>query len=145
MSQVGEKRLDPMFLRQEIYKSCPECEAGYWCRIDKDYPTCRECGTKVGKKYVNQTGDIYIRLAEDDPYYTMTVSLSLLGSGWVREARLVMAKKLGRCLKKNELIGHKDKSKDNNSPSNLFVIDSKKTQKHAIARSYEKKRKTGSW
>lgn len=140
MPKVGERRLGSLHLLEEIYKICPECQQGYWSRVDKNYPFCRTCGTKVGKRYIGQRGDIYIRLAEADLYYPMTVSLPLMGEGWIREARLVMAKKLGRYLEKGELVSHKDGDKANNSPDNLTIRSKQSVQRSIIIKNRQKKR-----
>lgn len=43
-------------------------------------------------------------------------------SGYVRQHRLVAEKKIGRFLKENELVHHKDGDKKNNSEENLEVM-----------------------
>lgn len=45
--------------------------------------------------------------------------------GYIFEHRLVMEEILGRYLKKNELVHHKDHNKLNNSPNNLELITRK--------------------
>jgi HNH endonuclease len=42
--------------------------------------------------------------------------------GYAYEHRLVMEKKLGRRLRRNEVVHHLDENKRNNSPSNLEVM-----------------------
>lgn len=44
--------------------------------------------------------------------------------GYVREHRLVMERTLGRYLTEQEVVHHKDKNKQNNTPENLEVFDS---------------------
>ena len=43
--------------------------------------------------------------------------------GQVREHRIVMEKKIGRYLTAKEVVHHKDKNKQNNSPDNLELYD----------------------
>lgn len=42
-------------------------------------------------------------------------------SGYAYQHRLVMEKKLGRRLRRNELVHHLDENKRNNTPSNLEI------------------------
>ena len=44
----------------------------------------------------------------------------------VSEARVLLAKKLGRPLRPGETVEHKDKDEANNNPSNLKVLPAKK-------------------
>lgn len=41
--------------------------------------------------------------------------------GWVPEHRHVMQKKIGRELKKDEVVHHIDEDKENNDPENLML------------------------
>lgn len=52
--------------------------------------------------------------------------------------RVVAEKKLGRALKKGEVVHHKDRNKLNNSPSNLWVF--KNQYQHDKAHKYDAKR-----
>lgn len=45
-----------------------------------------------------------------------------LGSGYVLEHVLVACKMIGRTLRKNEVVHHKDENRQNNSPENLQVM-----------------------
>ena len=119
MTKVGDRRLRTISRREEIYKTCVDCKRGFWSRIDKDYKSCRLCGTKVGRTLVVR-GFNYIRLAKDDPYYPMCPT-TFLGSDWLRLSRYTMAKKLGRCLSELEQVWHLDKNKLNDAPDNLIL------------------------
>lgn len=46
------------------------------------------------------------------------------GNGYVREHRLVMARKLNRPLLSDEVVHHKDGNRANNDPDNLFLYES---------------------
>lgn len=59
-------------------------------------------------------GYIAIRIYQDDPMFEMTDS-----DGRVFEHRLVMARKLGRPLKRGETVHHKDGNRKNNNIENL--------------------------
>lgn len=59
-------------------------------------------------------GYALILLSEDDPFRAMANS-----GGYVLEHRLVMARKLGRCLLPSETVHHVDGNKMNNAPENL--------------------------
>ena len=65
----------------------------------------------------NSFGYIMVRLSSDDPFYPMANK-----TGYVREHRLVVAKRLGRCLLPKEHVHHKDGIKDHNEDSNLELI-----------------------
>lgn len=119
--KLGDKRWATISNQEEIYKQCPECGEKYWSLCSKDYPLCKSCGIKVGKTYIGQEGHPYIRLAETDPYYSMTVSKSLMGNGWVRVSRYTLAQSLGRCLTESEQVWHQDKDNQNNKLENLIL------------------------
>jgi hypothetical protein len=120
-----------------IYETCPNCRNNRWVQIQSagKYPKCRKCINKGkvgennghwnGGRKVNKGGYIEVLLQPDDPYYPMATK-----SGYVREHRLAIAKKLGRCLEKWEEVHHKGETfpvqskqnKSDNIPENLLLV-----------------------
>jgi len=125
LEKIGDTNWNRNKRVQETWKLCPDCKKGYWCPDNKKYSSCKTCGTKVGKTYTNNRGHIYIKLAKEDPHFEMTVKLSLMGEGWVRVARYLMAKQVGRCLTEDEQVWHKDGDKGNNELDNLVIMRSR--------------------
>lgn len=79
-------------------------------------------GSKLTKNYfwnggrrVTEDGYIYVK-QNDHPFATK--------SGYVLEHRLVMEEQLGRYLRPEEVVHHKDKNRQNNHPDNLLVFES---------------------
>jgi len=123
-----------------IWRICPVCRKGKWVRFVNGKPTsttCRGCSRPVGtwhpspetkarmsashktpaERFKNSFGYIIVRLSPYDPFYPMANK-----TGYVREHRLVVAKRLGRCLLPKEHVHHKDGIKDHNEDSNLELI-----------------------
>jgi len=50
--------------------------------------------------------------------------------GWIMEHRLVMAKHIGRPLKKTEIVHHRDENKTNNHIDNLQIVNLSEHAKH---------------
>lgn len=73
--------------------------------------------TWKGKKY-SGSGYIYILLSLGDPMYSMANKKR----GYVPEHRLVMARYLGRCLLKSEVVHHKNGIRDDNRLENLELF-----------------------
>ena len=69
--------------------------------------------------YKDSGGYIYIQIPEASPYLDM-----ITGNRYVREHRLVMAQHLGRCLKRWEVVHHKNRVKDDNRLENLILFPS---------------------
>lgn len=123
-----------------VWAACVDCGKERWVQIRHGVPKdnrCLSCGLKTrkppvwnyfklreqnpqwkgGRRYDN-AGYIKIRLYPDSPFYPMVDHV-----GYVGEHRLVMARKLGRCLKSSEYVHHKDRNKHNNDISNLELTD----------------------
>lgn len=75
---------------------------------------------KEGKK-VTQAGYFMVLLHPKDPFIKMAAK-----SRYVMEHRLVMAKHLGRCLEKWEIVHHRDANKKNNNIENLELLPNHK-------------------
>jgi len=117
-----------------ILVSCVDCGKKRWVRSGKGcfrHQRCRSCANSLqsrkrrgekaaswkGGRIKNAEGYILIKLQPDDPYYLMTNK-----RGYVPEHRLVMAKKIGRCLLRSEQVHHINSVKDDNSPENLQLL-----------------------
>ena len=115
-----------------LYHACLDCGTERWVRIVKGEPQrlrCQPCSQKLrfqnpearakvvatlnhkrgqgaanwkGGKYIKGHGYIIVKIQPDDFFYAMADK-----HGYVREHRLVMAKKLGRCLQPWEFVHHK--------------------------------------
>ena len=123
-----------------IWSICPECSKGRW--VDKKSleksihkGLCSHCySTRRGERHANwkggrlkeSTGYIKIWLYPDDFFYSMCNS-----KGYVFEHRLIVAKALGRCLHRWEVVHHKgtkyptgskENRADNRYPENLQLV-----------------------
>ena len=70
-----------------------------------------------GGRIVGSRGYIAVKLYPDDFFYPMVDR-----HGYVLEHRLVMARFLGRCLHRWEIIHHKNHIKDDNRTENLQLV-----------------------
>lgn len=77
-------------------------------------PGSRNSSWKGGRRF-DKSGYVLLH-APDHP--------DAASNGYIREHRLVMEKKLGRRLKKKEVVHHRDKNKQNNHPDNLSLYPS---------------------
>lgn len=69
-----------------------------------------------GRHLAKGSGYVMVKLSKDDPFYPMTGA-----HGYVREHRLVMAKKLGRCLYSWEIVHHENRIRSDNRIENLVI------------------------
>lgn len=108
---------------------CLDCGWARWVQLHKDRGKpvsirCRACNrARKGKnssawkggKIRGVKGYIHILLYPDDFFYSMAKK----GTGYVLEHRLIMARYLGRCLTRFEVVHHKNGIKDDNRMGNL--------------------------
>jgi hypothetical protein len=111
-----------------IWVACVNCGKEGWILLSRNdgHHLCHKCSRKnhiiSGSKHqgwkggkTKSRGYIYIKLEKADPYYLMQG----VKRGYVGEHRLVMAKHLGRCLTKEEIVHHKNGDRADNKIDNL--------------------------
>jgi len=135
-----------------IFVACIDCGKEHWTRLkggSPEYNKCPSCGCKgrhlpslatrlklsesnkgkftgknsprwKGGRWVDVHGYIVIYLHPDDSFF----SAMTFGRRYLAEHRLVMAKSLGRCLHKWEIVHHKNGIRDDNRPENLELTAS---------------------
>ena len=89
---------------------CPECNPARWIK-----------STLIGSRRKAGKGYNWIYIGEND-FFSPMVPPSQKKRGWVLEHRLVISRKLGRCLHDWEVVHHIDGDKTNNSPDNLQLL-----------------------
>jgi len=123
--------------RRYILVSCPKCNEKRWIsfnpKIVKSVSRmCVHCSSRAnmldckgnkhpcwkGGRPKTRDGYVSIRLYPDDFFYPMANNKY----GYVLEHRLVMAKHLGRCLHRWEIVHHKNHIRDDNSIDNLQLV-----------------------
>lgn len=122
--------------RKFIWRVCENCGSGRWIRADNFRETCGACSIKriyalwleknTGQRgnrnpnwkggRISGDGYVQIRLDPSDPFYSMTKT-----NGYIPEHRLVVARRLGRCLERWEQVHHIDGNKQNNNDLNLVI------------------------
>lgn len=131
MPEIGEIRkgreLGRSRYTKHIWHACVDCGKERWVQLSHGEPQrirCKRCASKLlrgekgnnwkGGRIRKSDGHIAVNLQPDDFFYPMADK-----KGYVYEHRLVMARKLGRCLQPWELVHHKDGIKDCNVDDNL--------------------------
>ena len=134
MPEIGEikspSELGVANSHRRMWVICPVCGQGRWVILTatkrKGFTgRCHQCNISVRGGYRLKKGGrcqthgktggyIKILLQPDDFFYPM-----ISRDGYVFEHRLVVAKRLGRCLQPWEIVHHKDHIRDHNEDDNL--------------------------
>ena len=121
---------------RHMWVICPICEKGHWVRLDKGKPRnvrCQRCASienikkvwKQGKEHPNWKGE---RRKTTQGYILIYVGrnnaiVPEYKTPYIYEHRLVMAKYMGRPLKKWEMVHHINGKKDDNRIENLELVN----------------------
>lgn len=113
------------------WSPCADCGNGHWVPIihgQPKYELCLGC-SKIGERgggwkggKFARKGYVYVWVSTKDFFYPMADT-----SGYIAEHRLVMAKRLGRCLLPWEVVHHKNGVKDGNRLGNLELLPTAKS------------------
>jgi hypothetical protein len=132
-----------------IYSMCPICGYTRWVlkyrlpepKTERICPSCnckRKAGDKhphwKGGRHVNAQGYIEVWVAPDDIFYPMANHLN-----YSREHRLVMARYLGRCLRREEEVHHLNGIRTDNRIENLALTTNHNHNKKTLIQQLQKR------
>lgn len=124
-SQIGKRGSNSF-----IWHACPSCGQKRWVRVTlrdgssvslkggmPHQPLCRNCNLKTHQTI--KASYVYVRLQPTDFFYPMVAQ-----NGYVLEHRLVVARALGRCLHRWEIVHHRKgfAKDDNRYPETLQLV-----------------------
>ena len=138
-----------------IWSACAYCGKERWVFLHHGLPTsnrCLQCAgvARIGKylaeespnwkggRSISKQGyvDLYIR--NDDFYFPMVHKYTRKG-GYVSEHRLVMAKHLGRCLQRKEIVHHFNGVRSDNGLENLGLVTLNNHQHNTLVKMFRKR------
>ena len=160
MTEIGERKrgkdIGYSLNTNYIWIACPKCLKERWVELRKGGQPravmCRVCANtgklmpkgkdhwcwKGGKKL--QQGYIFVWIDNTSPFFSMGVK----GYGsikYIPEHRLIMAKHLGRCLLRSEIVHHKNGIKTDNRIENLELMPNSSNHNKMLACSHCELRK----
>ncbi len=115
-----------------IWLGCASCGTERWVQIKHGKPSslkCRRCNTSPekiemlrkmawkGGRHITSNGYVAVAVPDNSPYVSMRNATT-----YVMEHRLIVAKSLGRCLTKDEIVHHYNGIKDDNRLENLLLV-----------------------
>jgi len=138
MEKIDKEWLSQKYLgeKKSMHKIAKECRVSYgkiqyWMK--KFNIKRRSLWSRWGSRGTTCRGYVLIH-QPNHPHATKI--------GYVREHRLIMEKKLGRYLTKNEIVHHRNGIRDDNRPENL-LLENKKTHPSGYAAAYQEGYKMG--
>ena len=138
MPQLGEVQRgkeiglpEGQYYEKYIWFGCKKCGKERWVRYQKQQPRnkhCRECAFRMsfpyrGGRVHKKSGYNVVGVYKDNFFWPMAD-----GQGYILEHRLVMAKSLGRCLHRWEIVHHRNGVKTDNLIGNLQLLGNDRHQ-----------------